>query len=128
MNSCVVTDSEGTFSSTKVFIHDDRDSMFTVTIQQLEMRDSGWYWCGAGQQQVAVHVSVTAQTTTRMSQRLQLTPQTTDVHNQQKCEWCLPMQIKRTLLKQVADGTLLYSFCHIASLIICINNICSYCI
>ncbi|KAF4117804.1 polymeric immunoglobulin receptor [Onychostoma macrolepis] len=63
-NSCVVTDSEGTFSSRKVFIHDDRNSMFTVTIQQLEMKDSGWYWCGAGQQQVAVHVLVTAQTTT----------------------------------------------------------------
>lgn len=43
--------------------------MFTVTLQQLEMRDSGWYWCGAGQQQVAVHVSVTAQTTTRTSHR-----------------------------------------------------------
>ncbi|KAK2900465.1 hypothetical protein Q8A67_008580 [Cirrhinus molitorella] len=64
LNSCMVTDSEGMFSSKNVFIHDDRNNMFTVTIQQLEMRDSGWYWCGAGQQQVAVHVSVTAQTTT----------------------------------------------------------------
>uniref|UniRef100_A0A8C1YIL6 Polymeric immunoglobulin receptor n=1 Tax=Cyprinus carpio TaxID=7962 RepID=A0A8C1YIL6_CYPCA len=62
-NSCMVTDSEGTFSSRNVFIHDDRNSMLTVTIQQLEMRDSGWYWCGAGQQKVAVHVSVTPQTT-----------------------------------------------------------------
>ncbi|KTF92123.1 hypothetical protein cypCar_00044356 [Cyprinus carpio] len=59
-----MTDSEGTFSSRNVFIHDDRNSMLTVTIQQLEMRDSGWYWCGAGQQKVAVHVSVTPQTTT----------------------------------------------------------------
>ncbi|XP_073704654.1 polymeric immunoglobulin receptor [Garra rufa] len=64
LNSCMVTDSEGTFSSKNVFIHDDRNRMFTVTIEQLEMKDSGWYWCGAGQQQVAVHVSVTAQTTT----------------------------------------------------------------
>ncbi|KAI2667938.1 Dolichyl-diphosphooligosaccharide--protein glycosyltransferase subunit DAD1 [Labeo rohita] len=69
LNSCMVTDSEGIFSSRNVFIHDDRNSMFTVTLQQLEMRDSGWYWCGAGQQQVAVHVSVTAQTTTRTSHR-----------------------------------------------------------
>uniref|UniRef100_A0A8C2AB02 Polymeric immunoglobulin receptor n=1 Tax=Cyprinus carpio TaxID=7962 RepID=A0A8C2AB02_CYPCA len=71
LNSCMVTDSEGTFSSTKVFIHDDRNSMFLVTIHQLEMRDSGWYWCRAGQQQVAVHVSVTAQTTTLSTSTIQ---------------------------------------------------------
>ncbi|XDV28211.1 hypothetical protein PO909_031565 [Leuciscus waleckii] len=64
-NSCMVTDSEGTFSSRNVFIHDDKNSMFTVTLTQLEMRDSGWYWCGAGQQHGAVHVSVTPQATTR---------------------------------------------------------------
>ncbi|XP_067309423.1 polymeric immunoglobulin receptor isoform X2 [Pseudorasbora parva] len=63
-NSCIVTDSEGTFSSRNVFIHDDKNSMFTVTLTELEMRDSGWYWCGAGQQHVAVHVSVTPQATT----------------------------------------------------------------
>ncbi|CAM4587071.1 unnamed protein product [Leuciscus chuanchicus] len=64
-NSCMVTDSEGTFSSRNVLIHDDKNSMFTVTLTQLEMRDSGWYWCGAGQQHGAVHVSVTPQATTR---------------------------------------------------------------
>ncbi|XP_077078305.1 polymeric immunoglobulin receptor [Siphateles boraxobius] len=64
-NSCMVTDSEGTFSSGNVLLHDDKDSMFTVTLTQLEMRDSGWYWCGSGQQHGTVHVSVTPQTTTR---------------------------------------------------------------
>nr|ASA49415.1 polymeric immunoglobulin receptor [Carassius auratus] len=64
LNSCMVTDSEGKFISSNVFMHDDRNSMLTVTMQQLKMRDSGWYWCGAGQQKVAVHVSVTPQTTT----------------------------------------------------------------
>ncbi|XP_056322833.1 polymeric immunoglobulin receptor [Danio aesculapii] len=66
-NSCLLTDSEGTFSSKNVHIHDDKNSMFTVTLQRLEMRDSGWYWCGAGQQNVAVHVSVTRGSPTRMS-------------------------------------------------------------
>ncbi|XP_051555222.1 LOW QUALITY PROTEIN: polymeric immunoglobulin receptor [Myxocyprinus asiaticus] len=63
-NSCIVTDSDGTFSSKNVLIYDDRKSVFTVTLKQLEMRDSGWYWCAAGQQQVAVHVSVTPRATT----------------------------------------------------------------
>nr|QBK46353.1 polymeric immunoglobulin receptor [Ctenopharyngodon idella] len=68
-NSCVSTDSEGMFNSRNVLIHDDKNSLFTVTLMQLEMRDSGWYWCGAGQQHVAVHVSVTPQATTGMLHR-----------------------------------------------------------
>lgn len=69
------TDSEGTFSSRNVLIRDDKDSMFTVTLTQLEMRDSGWYWCGAGQQQHgAVHVSVTPQATTQATTRATASP------------------------------------------------------
>ncbi|KAG1969042.1 polymeric immunoglobulin receptor-like [Pimephales promelas] len=63
--SCMVTDSGGTFSRRNVLIHDDKNSMFTVTLTQLEMRDSGWYWCGSGQQNSLVHVLVTPQATTR---------------------------------------------------------------
>ncbi|KAI7790529.1 polymeric immunoglobulin receptor [Triplophysa rosa] len=66
-SSCVVTDSNGMFSSKQVLIRDDRKSAFTVTFQQLERRDSGYYWCAAGQNQVAVHVSVTPRTTTASS-------------------------------------------------------------
>lgn len=128
LNSCVVTDSEGTFSSTKVFIHDDRNSMFLVTIHQLEMRDSGWYWCRAGQQQVAVHVSVTAQTTTRMSHRDHSRHHKLHSYIISRNVSGVYLQIKRDLLKQVTDGTLLCCFGLIASLIFCINNLCSYCI
>lgn len=63
LNSCVVTNSNGTFSGRNLIIHDDKKSIFTVTLQQLEMRDSGWYWCAAGQQQMAVRVSVTPRAT-----------------------------------------------------------------
>nr|WOC22426.1 polymeric immunoglobulin receptor [Megalobrama amblycephala] len=73
-NSCVSTDSEGTFSSRNVLIHDDKNSLFTVTLMQLEMRDSGWYWCGAGQQHVAVHVSVTPQATTEATTEVTTSP------------------------------------------------------
>ncbi|KAK1790875.1 hypothetical protein P4O66_014729, partial [Electrophorus voltai] len=66
MSSCLVTDSTGTFSSRSVLILDDRLDTVTVTMRRLEMRDAGWYWCGAGQQQVTVHVSVTAKQTTSM--------------------------------------------------------------
>lgn len=102
-NSCVVTDSEGTFSSRKVFIHDDGDNMFTVTIQQLEMRDSGWYWCGAGQQQVAVHVSVTAQTTTRTSHRDYSWHHKLHSYIISRNASGVYLQLKRNLLKHVAD-------------------------
>ncbi|XP_076847455.1 polymeric immunoglobulin receptor [Brachyhypopomus gauderio] len=64
MASCLVTDSTGTFSSRSVLIHDDRLGTVTVTMKRLEMRDAGWYWCGAGQQQVTVYVSVTEKQTT----------------------------------------------------------------
>ncbi|KAA0718588.1 CMRF35-like molecule 3 [Triplophysa tibetana] len=67
LSSCVVTDSNGMFSSKQVLISDDRKSVFTVTLQQLEMRDSGWYWCAAGKNQVSVHVSVTPRTATASS-------------------------------------------------------------
>lgn len=72
-SSCMVTDSTGTFSSKHVLIHDDRKSAFTVTLQQLEMRDSGWYWCAAGQKQVAVRVLVTSRAATASSVQIEST-------------------------------------------------------
>lgn len=76
LSSCVVTNSNGTFSGRNLIICDDRKSVFTVTLQHLEMRDSGWYWLGAGQHQVAVRVSVTpraTKTTTSLVQILRST-------------------------------------------------------
>lgn len=63
-SSCLLTDSEGSYEDTSVAISDDRTGTFTVTLKQLLMRDTGWYWCGVGQQQIAVHVQVTPRITT----------------------------------------------------------------
>ncbi|GAA6222374.1 polymeric immunoglobulin receptor-like isoform X2 [Lates japonicus] len=66
-SSCLLTDSEGSYEDTSVAISDDRTGAFTVTLKKLQMRDTGWYWCSAGQQQIAVHVLVTPRPTTTVS-------------------------------------------------------------
>lgn len=63
-SSCLFTNSEGAYSDTSVDIQDDRTGTLIVTYKRLQMRDTGWYWCGAGQQQVAVHMQVTPRVTT----------------------------------------------------------------
>ncbi|KAI3375298.1 hypothetical protein L3Q82_021801, partial [Scortum barcoo] len=63
-SSCLLTDSEGSYEDTSVAISDDRTRTFTITLKKLQMRDTGWYTCSAGQQQVSVHVLVTPRPTT----------------------------------------------------------------
>uniref|UniRef100_A0A3B4B9N3 Immunoglobulin domain-containing protein n=1 Tax=Periophthalmus magnuspinnatus TaxID=409849 RepID=A0A3B4B9N3_9GOBI len=53
-SSCLLTDSEGAYTDATVDIQDDRSGAFAVTYKRLQMRHTGWYWCGAGQQKVAV--------------------------------------------------------------------------
>ncbi|XP_078143798.1 polymeric immunoglobulin receptor isoform X2 [Centroberyx gerrardi] len=66
-SSCLLTGSEGSYDDTSVAISDDRTGAFTVTLKKLQMRDAGWYWCAAGQQQMAVHVMVTPPASTTVS-------------------------------------------------------------
>ena len=62
-----MTDAEsGIYEDTSVVISDDKKGSFSVTLKNLEKRDSGWYWCAAAQQQMSVHVMVTPRVTTSM--------------------------------------------------------------
>ncbi|XP_020328681.1 polymeric immunoglobulin receptor [Oncorhynchus kisutch] len=63
-SSCLVTDGEGWYEDQAVEIRDDLTKAFTVTLKGLARRDTGWYWCAAGQQQVAVYILVTPPSTT----------------------------------------------------------------
>ncbi|XP_039999986.1 polymeric immunoglobulin receptor isoform X2 [Xiphias gladius] len=63
-STCLLTDSEGSYEGASVAIKDDRTGAFTVTLKKLQMGDTGWYWCSAGQQQIAVHVLVTQRPST----------------------------------------------------------------
>ncbi|KAK2821940.1 hypothetical protein Q5P01_022005 [Channa striata] len=63
-SSCLLTDSEGSYDDASVAISDDRTGAFTVTLKKLQMRDTGWYWCSAGQTQAAVQVLVTPRAST----------------------------------------------------------------
>ncbi|XP_036940957.1 polymeric immunoglobulin receptor isoform X1 [Acanthopagrus latus] len=71
-SSCLLTGSEGSYEDTSVAISDDRTRTFTITLKKLQLRDSGWYWCYAGQQRIAVSVVVTPRPTTTVS--VTLTP------------------------------------------------------
>ncbi|KAL2097065.1 hypothetical protein ACEWY4_006272 [Coilia grayii] len=62
--SCVKTDYNGTFRNEVVVIQDDRRGAFTVTLMNVQKRDTGWYWCASGEQQVAIRVMVTPRVTT----------------------------------------------------------------
>ncbi|KAM9719698.1 polymeric immunoglobulin receptor [Menidia menidia] len=62
--SCLSTGSEGSYEDSSLAIRDDRSGTFSVTFKKLQMRDTAWYWCSAGQQKIAVHVLVTPRATT----------------------------------------------------------------
>ncbi|XP_062338085.1 polymeric immunoglobulin receptor isoform X1 [Osmerus eperlanus] len=69
-SSCLVTDAEsGIYEDKLVVISDDKKGSFSVTLKNLQKRDSGWYWCAAAQQQMSVHIMVTPRVTTSMSWR-----------------------------------------------------------
>ncbi|XP_028988710.1 polymeric immunoglobulin receptor isoform X2 [Betta splendens] len=64
LGSCVSTGSERSREDTSVSISDDRTGAFSVTLKKLQMNDTGWYWCSAGQEKKFVHLLVTSRPTT----------------------------------------------------------------
>ncbi|KAF5892389.1 CMRF35-like molecule 1, partial [Clarias magur] len=55
--SCDTVGETDTSQNSAVHISDDGRS-FSVEIRGLKKSDAGWYWCGAGDVQVPVHISV----------------------------------------------------------------------
>lgn len=69
-STCLLTGSEGSYDDTSVAIRDDGSRTFTVTLKNLQMKDTGWYWCCAGQHKEHVHVIVTPRPSTSRSTNL----------------------------------------------------------
>ncbi|XP_056148551.1 polymeric immunoglobulin receptor isoform X2 [Lampris incognitus] len=63
-SSCLVTGPDGRYEDASVAITDDRIGTLAVTLRELKMRDTGWYLCAAGQQRLAMHVTVTPRPST----------------------------------------------------------------
>ncbi|XP_061095036.1 polymeric immunoglobulin receptor-like [Conger conger] len=63
--SCLEVNSGKSGKSGRSEMKDDRSKkVFTVTVRELNMEDTGWYWCAAGELQIPVHLTVTRKTTT----------------------------------------------------------------
>ncbi|XP_072567732.1 polymeric immunoglobulin receptor-like [Paramormyrops kingsleyae] len=70
MGGSCITRSSG-LDGRPVLIRDDRvKKAFIVTMRGLERKDTGWYWCDNGYQQIPVHISVSQRTTTTTSTEL----------------------------------------------------------
>ncbi|XP_072563196.1 polymeric immunoglobulin receptor-like [Paramormyrops kingsleyae] len=74
--SCVLGNS-GSLDGRPVEIGDDRvNKVFSVTMWGLERKDTGWYRCDAGYQQIPVHITVN-ETTTAITEVHTVSPKTT---------------------------------------------------
>ncbi|KAG7488463.1 hypothetical protein MATL_G00032950 [Megalops atlanticus] len=85
-SSCLTAGRTQTSQHASVLIRDDRRGVLTVTVERLERKDTGWYWCTAGEEQFPVHITVkrkpptqrpTTTTTTSTSQKQECLPSTT---------------------------------------------------
>lgn len=56
---CVST--SGNISGASVQLR-NTDRGFSVTMSELTMKNTGWYWCSAGYQQMPVHITVQSAT------------------------------------------------------------------
>ncbi|XP_028974888.1 CMRF35-like molecule 3 [Esox lucius] len=77
-SSCVLTDSEGRYEDQAVEIRDNLTNAFTVTLKSLAQKDTGWYWCAAGQKQLPVHIFVATPATTVLVAKMTSTPEDTE--------------------------------------------------
>ncbi|XP_072566574.1 CMRF35-like molecule 6 [Paramormyrops kingsleyae] len=65
--SCA-SEGSGSLDGRPVLIRDDTiNKVFSVTMKGLERKDTGWYWCAAGNLQIPVHITVNQTTSTATS-------------------------------------------------------------
>ncbi|KAG9332094.1 hypothetical protein JZ751_015870 [Albula glossodonta] len=70
--SCLAGNSSRASDRSTVLTIDNGTGTLTVMMRRLERKDTGWYWCAAGDLQIPVHITVTQRmtTATTMSQLL----------------------------------------------------------
>ncbi|XP_072563681.1 polymeric immunoglobulin receptor-like isoform X2 [Paramormyrops kingsleyae] len=74
--SCVSGNS-GRLDGRPVEIRDDKvNKVFSVTMWGLERKDTGWYWCNDGYQQIPVHITVNQPSSFRRDTQTSLSPAT----------------------------------------------------
>lgn len=59
LHSCQSAPTTPSPQEPSVTIADDGRGVFTVTLRKLNRKDTGWYWCSAGDMQAPVHINVT---------------------------------------------------------------------
>ncbi|KAI1888789.1 hypothetical protein AGOR_G00172340 [Albula goreensis] len=62
---CLTPGGTGMSQHASVQISDNRRGAFTVTVRGLERKDTGWYFCSAGEEHIPVHITVTQRVTQR---------------------------------------------------------------
>lgn len=67
LGSSCVTDQSGSIDGTTVTINASVSNVFTVTMSELRVESSGWYWCAKGDLQMPVHVTVNELPSTTMT-------------------------------------------------------------
>ncbi|XP_036373585.1 polymeric immunoglobulin receptor-like [Megalops cyprinoides] len=65
-SSCLTAGGTGISQHASVLVSDDRRGVLTVTVRRLERKDTGWYWCTAGEEQFPVHITVTHRNATTL--------------------------------------------------------------
>ncbi|KAI1888787.1 hypothetical protein AGOR_G00172320 [Albula goreensis] len=83
---CLTPGGTGMSQHASVQISDNRRGVFTVTVRRLERKDTGWYFCSAGEEHIPVHINVTQRVTQRAVTTRAVTQRVTTTAALQKIE------------------------------------------
>ncbi|KAI1888863.1 hypothetical protein AGOR_G00173150 [Albula goreensis] len=77
--SCLAGNSSRASDRSTVLTIDNGTGTLTVMMRRLERKDTGWYWCAAGDLQIPVHITVTQRMTTVTTKKNMLVYTTDDL-------------------------------------------------